>query len=189
VTLQGVSVVTCTEIPEAREEGDDEVEVRNFITQFNDIDDVFIRRGLGLDVESDIINSTDADYVMRRIRERYLHGSSVTIVMVGQCTWARRYVDWEIQASLRRGTGILPNGLIGIILPSGVGATVPPRLQVNRRRDSSNNPAGYARLYDYPTSAWDLSGMIREAHDRRLLHNSYLIENPRERPHYNAPCP
>lgn len=101
------------------------MEVRNFITQFDDIDDVFIRRGLGLDMESDIINSTDTDYVMRRIRERYLHGSSVTIVMVGRCTWARRYVDWEIQASLRRGTGILPNGLIGIILPSGVGATGP----------------------------------------------------------------
>lgn len=41
----------------------DEAEVRDLITQFDDIHDVFIRRGLGLDMEVDIINSTDTDYV------------------------------------------------------------------------------------------------------------------------------
>jgi MTH538 TIR-like domain (DUF1863) len=66
----------------------------------------------------DIIDSDDTDYVMRRIREVYLKGSTVTLVMLGRCTWARRYVDWEIQASLRQDRGIVPNGLLGIKLPS-----------------------------------------------------------------------
>lgn len=112
----------------------------------------------------------------------------MTIVMVGRCTWARRYVDWEIQASLRRSTDLVPNGLMGIILPSGVGATVPNRLQINRIRDSNDTPVGYARLYDYPSSAWELSGLIAEAYQRRGTH-THLINNPRERPRYNTTCP
>ncbi|MGJ8686513.1 MAG: TIR domain-containing protein, partial [Spongiibacteraceae bacterium] len=56
----------------------------------------FIRRGLKM--EDDIIDSTNTDYVMKRIRELYLKDSTVTIVLVGKCTWARRFVDWEVQA-------------------------------------------------------------------------------------------
>jgi len=65
-----------------------------------------------------IIDSTDSDYVMRRIRELYIGDSTVTLVMLGKCTWARRYVDWEIQASLRAPQDGLPNGLLGIKLPT-----------------------------------------------------------------------
>jgi len=56
----------------------------------------FIRRGLKM--EDDIIDSNDTDYVMRRIRQLYLQDSTVTIVLIGKCTWARRFVDWEVQA-------------------------------------------------------------------------------------------
>jgi hypothetical protein len=66
----------------------------------------------------DIIDSDDTDYVMQRIREVYLKGTTVTLVMFGRCTWARRYVDWEIQAALRQDREIIPNGLLGIKLPS-----------------------------------------------------------------------
>src|SRR5438874_1865601 len=42
------------------------------------------------------IGSDDADYVIRRIRENYLTGSSVTIVLCGRNTYGRKFVDWEI---------------------------------------------------------------------------------------------
>ena len=66
-------------------------------------------------MSDDVIESTDTDYVMRRIRELYLQDSTVTIVLIGKCTWARRFVDWEIQASLRQSeSGPAHNGLVAI---------------------------------------------------------------------------
>ena len=47
-------------------------------------------------MEQDIIDIDNTDYVMRRIRELYLKDSTVTIVLIGKCTWARRSIDWEI---------------------------------------------------------------------------------------------
>ncbi|ARW16879.1 TIR domain-containing protein [Komagataeibacter europaeus] len=77
------------------------------------------------------INSEDVEYVMRRIRENYIIGSSCTIVLVGNDTYARKYVDWEIKATLDAG-----HGLIGVQLPTlSVDAqglvTVPARLNDN----------------------------------------------------------
>ena len=97
---------------------DDREEATDFIKTFDEERNVFIGRALGEDMPQDIIDSDDATYVMRRIRELYLKDSTVTIVLIGKCTWARRYVDWEVQASLRRGETVIPNGLIGIVLVS-----------------------------------------------------------------------
>ena len=76
------------------------------------------------------IESADHNYIMRRIREEYLHGSSCTIVLCGKETPYRKYVDWEIDASLHQ-----QMALIGIRLPTiiwqGEGTTKPPRLQDN----------------------------------------------------------
>ena len=76
-------------------------------------------------------DSDDVTYVMRRIRETHISGTSCTIVLVGKNTWGRKYVDWEIDATLEK-----QHGLIGIQLPSlplnqdGT-VTVPERLRLN----------------------------------------------------------
>jgi len=46
------------------------------------------------------VDSEDTTYVMRRIREHYVTGSSCTVVLVGRDTWGRKYVDWEILRDL-----------------------------------------------------------------------------------------
>lgn len=58
------------------------------------------------------IGSEDPVYVMRRIQENFITGSSCTVVLFGRNTWGRKYVDWEIDATLER-----QHGLIGIRLP------------------------------------------------------------------------
>lgn len=137
----------------------------------------FIRRGMKM--EDDIIDSTNTDYVMSEIRKRYLKDSTVTIVLIGKCTWSRRFVDWEIQSSLRRSQfGPPPNGLIGIQLWESY-KTVPSRL-------SSNIDSGYSRFYKYPTSHIALWNMIEWAYNQRQ--NQSLIINPRERFSYNRSC-
>src|SRR5688572_7832580 len=57
------------------------------------------------------VDSDSVDYVMRRIRETCITGSSCTIVLVGPQTWGRKYVDWEIMATLDK-----CHGLIGVQL-------------------------------------------------------------------------
>lgn len=165
---------------------DDQAEVQQFINTFDHTRDVFIRRAIGVDMANDIINSTDTNYVMRRIRENYLSDSTVTIVLIGKCTWARRYVDWEIQASLRQGETIKPNGLLGIVLPSAGKKPIPPdRLQKNLL--GQNSDEGYARWYWYPERKDTLANWIEDAFQART-DRSQFIDNPRDRFSYNKQC-
>lgn len=164
---------------------DDQDEVNDFIETYDDEKDVFIARALGTDMEQDIIDSNDTDYVMSRIRELYLKDSTVTIVLIGACTWARRYVDWEIQSSLRHGEKTTPNGLLGIVLPSIKTPTAPNRLRINLLGE--NNDEGYARWHWYPKNKTELSKWIDTAFNARTS-LAYLIDNPRERFKYNRSC-
>ena len=107
----------------------DQAAVSQFIRDFDHTHDCFIARGLGTEMPGDVIQSTNTDYVMSKIRERFLSDSTVTIVLMGGCTWSRRYVDWEIQSSLRRGQNVTPNGLLGIKLRSFT--SFPPRFENN----------------------------------------------------------
>src|SRR6185295_7150306 len=79
-----------------------------FSKAFCDTYDVITDNSLEREVDSD-----DVDYVMRRIREYYISGSSCTIVLVGKDTWGRKDVDWEIKATLEK-----EHGLIGVRLPT-----------------------------------------------------------------------
>jgi hypothetical protein len=77
------------------------------------------------------IDSDDSDYVIRRIREQHLTGTSCTIVLCGIQTRWRKFVDWEIKATLDK-----QHGLVGINLPTNPRDTLgrvhkPDRLQDN----------------------------------------------------------
>ncbi|WP_371832453.1 TIR domain-containing protein [Limnobacter sp.] len=59
-----------------------------------------------------IIQSNDTEYVMRQIREQYITGTSCTIVLIGEKSHERKYLDWEIKATLDK-----CHGLVGVVLP------------------------------------------------------------------------
>ena len=165
---------------------EDQKEVDAFIKTFSDEKNVFIARALGVDMSDDIINSDDTDYVMRRIRELYLNDSTVTIVMLGKCTWARRYVDWEIQSSLRQGDKTIPNGLLGVKLPSYKKNGYPDRLNKNLKQNDEQVDC-YARVIEYPSRKDTLRNAIEDAFLARTKKNGYIV-NPRERFKYNRSC-
>ena len=56
--------------------------------------------------------------VRQKIRDEYIRDASVTIVLIGPCTWQRKHVDWEIGASLRKTKRNSRCGLLGILLPN-----------------------------------------------------------------------
>jgi len=77
------------------------------------------------------VQSDDAEYVMRRIRELHLTGSSCVIVLCGANTPTRKYVDWEIQAGLNQSMGLIGVGLPTIQVGQNGGTSKPRRLQDN----------------------------------------------------------
>ena len=70
------------------------------------------------------IDSTDEDYIMRKIREDYLSDSTVTIHLIGEYgaedrgAYEQRFIKRELQASLYNGQNNTKNGILGIVLPS-----------------------------------------------------------------------
>lgn len=164
----------------------DQVEVEKFIDTFGD---VFVAKALGVSDEDDFIDSNDTDHVMRRIREKYLTDSTVTIVLVGKCTWARRYVDWEIMSTLRNDSKNKRSGLVGITLPSAAnyeGKRAPERLAKNIA--GANGDEGYARWFKYPTAKSSVRSWVEDAFQARDQRAS-LVDNALPRYLSNRSCP
>jgi hypothetical protein len=163
----------------------DAVEVAAFIDKFGT---VFIPKVIGVQDSDPFVESDDTDYILDKIREKYLTDSTVTIVLVGKCTWARKFVDWEVYSSLRHDKNNRRNGLLAIELKSVKGhATLPGRVSDNVTRNSSGTDTGYARWNVYPNSEGSLRAWIEDAFSARTT-RANLIKNARERKKYNSAC-
>jgi hypothetical protein len=157
----------------------DQAAARQFIDTFDENHDVFISRDITM--PEDVVNSNDDDYVMSRIRSLYIRDSTVTIVLIGACTWTRQFVDWEVQASLRQPANGLPNGLTAILLDKDANqGKLPSRTKLNV--DSQ-----YAKFYSYPAGPNTLANWIDEAFNARATLASRIV-NPRARQKGNLPC-
>lgn len=141
---------------------DDQEEVDEFIKTFDHDRDVFIARAVGSDQTLDeLIDSDDDVYVMRRIREKHMSDSTVTLLFVGKNTWSRKFVDWELAASLHQGPKAgLPNGVVAILSKELTKAILPDRF-------ADNWETGYAKFYAYPKSRTQLAKWIDEAYESR----------------------
>ena len=84
-----------------------------------------------------LIQSDDTENVMRQIREQYITGTSCTIVLIGAQSHERKYLDWEIKATLDK-----CHGLIGIVLPTHIENPVGEIIVPDRFLD--NHKTGYA---------------------------------------------
>ena len=122
--------------------------------------------------DGDIDPGVKVDTVRGRIRDDFIADATVTVVLVGRCTWQRKHVDWEIGSSLRDTKRNSRCGLIGILLPTHPDygrskyrpGLIPPRLA-----DNAGSSGDFAVIYDWP-DPWSSSrvrGWIHEAYDRR----------------------
>ena len=83
------------------------------------------------------VDSDDPEYQERRIRESYIKGTSVTVVLCGLETYQRKFVDWELYATLLKEAG-----LIGIQLPNA--KVTPANAVLVPSRLYDNIQSGYA---------------------------------------------
>jgi MTH538 TIR-like domain (DUF1863) len=137
---------------------------RTFCDQYDVIEDNSPERA---------INSDDVDYIRWRLSDKHITGSSCTIVLIGRSTWGRKFVDWEIDATLDK-----KHGLIGVMLP--MGGVVPARLQ-------DNVQAGYALSCSWAQIA--SPSVLTQAIEVAKNRPNWLINNKRDRRYQNAPLP
>ena len=115
--------------------------------------------------------------IRQKIRDEFIRDATVTVVLIGPCTWQRKHVDWEIGSSLRD-TSLNPRcGLLGILLPNHpdyapnhsdcettryTRGRIPPRLFDNCGGDDP-----FARLYNWTNRPNTVRNWIHRAFERR----------------------
>ena len=110
--------------------------------------------------------------VRQIIRDDYIRDATVTIVLIGPCTWQRKHVDWEIGSSLRKTKKNSRCGMLGILLPNHPDygkARKNPRLIPPRLADNIKGDDPYAVIHDWPKGRAErrLREWIRRAFERR----------------------
>jgi len=111
----------------------------------------------------DDFSHLQTETILNKIRKEHLLDSTVTIVLVGKHTWGRKWVDWEVYASLRPYAERTRNGLVGVYLPN---------CKKKHFRLTDNIQSGYA-----VDLKW---GEIEE----RLIEAVHQAWNNRRRPQY-----
>ncbi|MQU60673.1 hypothetical protein GHO26_23265 [Pseudomonas helleri] len=140
-----------------------------FSKLFHDTYDVIYDNSLERSIDSD-----DVNYVMRRIRENHITGTSCTIVLVGAESPTRKYIDWEISATLEKG-----HALIGVRLPTAR-LTQDNKYVVVPDRLLDNIHTGFASWFTWEqitSSTAQLGQHIQDAKNRSIS----LINNTRTR--------
>lgn len=133
--------------------------------------------------DGDIPSWSSPENTHRIIRDEYLRDSTVTVVLIGNDTWRRKHVDWEISSSLRHTSYNPRSGLIGIILPSFKNKFLKSFLSIGRikiensffevnkndipERLAMNIDNGFAKIYEWSNNPFEIEKWIHEAFDRR----------------------
>lgn len=135
-------------------------------------------------LKEDISHLTEQT-IYKKIRDK-MRNCSVTVVLVGSQTGHRKWIDWELWASLRGYAhpsdpykSFKPNGLLAIFLPVGLFSShsIPERLQ-------DNINSGFAVCMKWENIERDFESKVNLAYWRRT-NNAYKINNSREKVNSN----
>ena len=80
---------------------DDRAEVEAFLKEFDFLNDSVLHRNFE-ELPVDIVKNPDKHEVIHHLREQFLKDATVTLVLLGKCTFAKRAVDLELMASFAR---------------------------------------------------------------------------------------
>ena len=132
-------------------------------------------RMMGNDIVDESVGDGDIDddnlateTIRQRIRDNFIRDATVTIVLIGPCTWQRKHVDWEIGSSLRDTNRNSRCGLLGILLPNHPNyftMQCNPRLIPPRLADNCTGFDPYAVVYKWRVAqaACDIRAWIHKA--------------------------
>ena len=123
-------------------------------------------------VEDGDIDDTNlkTETIRQKIRDGFIADATVTVVLIGPCTWQRKHVDWEIGSSLRSTQRNSRCGLLGILLPNHPnygGGSYNPRLIPPRLADNREGYDPYALIYEWSDQTEYIRQWIHQAFERR----------------------
>ena len=138
-------------------------------------------------VEDGDINDDNlaTETIRQYIRDGFIRDATVTVLLVGSCTWQRKHVDWEIGSSLRDTRLNSRCGLLGILLPGHANhgqTTYNPRLIPPRLADNCDGVDAYAKIYSWVQNTETIRNWIHTAFQRR---NGTPPGNTRQQYRYN----
>ena len=146
---------------------------------FSDIHDIMISESVEI---GDIDPNLNTETIRRKIRDKYLRDSTVTVVLAGARTWQRKFVDWEIGSSIRPTQNNPRSGLLGFLLPTYPRPPdnpthyyihiIPPRLHDNIQR-------GFATIHKWSDDPYTVQLWIHNAFQRRRS-TEILPDNSRD---------
>lgn len=119
---------------------------------FSDDRDVYIDKSI-----RDDVGDLQKETIKNRLRQ-LISDSTVTVVLIGNETGGRWWVDWEIYNSLRKSQSNERSGLLGIRIPYKQ-QWVPERL--------NDNVPGMGHIIDWPSNYRTLVNEIESAYDKR----------------------
>ena len=120
--------------------------------------------------DGDIDDTLPTERIRQKIRDGFIADATVTVVLIGPCTWQRKHVDWEIGSSLRNTKLNSRCGMLGILLPNhsdyGTGNyhphLIPPRLA-----DNCGESDSFASIYNWTYQTDDIRSWVHCAFERR----------------------
>ena len=136
----------------------------------NDIVDRSVEDG---DIDDERLGT---ETIRQRIRDDFIRDATVTVVLVGPCTWQRKHVDWEIGSSLRDTKLNSRCGLLGILLPSHSDhgqRTYNPHLLPPRLADNCGQRGDFATVYHWSNDSVAVRRWIHDAFERRTSVHPY----------------
>ena len=130
---------------------------------------------MGYDIVDGSVDDGDIDdagmkteTIRQRIRDEFIREATVTVVLVGTCTWQRKHVDWEIGSSLRDTKRNSRCGLLGIALPSNQLGMFNSRLVPPRLADNCNGKYPFAEMHRWSSDSQAVRRWIHAAFERRF---------------------
>jgi hypothetical protein len=148
---------------------------QNFFSELRDI--ISNMKVADYSLKDDIGHLTD-ETIYKKVRSK-MRNCSVTVVLIGERTGHRKWIDWEIWASLRgynHPTNSLlsfkPNGLLAIYLPVN-SHSIPNRLQDNVK-------TRYAVNMKWENLERDFESKVNFAYHNRM-NNLHRIDNSRKK--------
>ena len=108
--------------------------------------------------------------IRQKIRDEFIREATVTVILIGPCTWQRKHVDWEIGSSLRDTRLNSRCGLLGILLPNHANygtERYTPKLIPPRLADNCGGHDPFACIHDWSTNSYSVRCWIHKAFERR----------------------
>ncbi|WP_326903110.1 TIR domain-containing protein (plasmid) [Kosakonia cowanii] len=144
---------------------------KNTLETMNKEHQIFVNRSVSL---GDIDEDEEPQKIREIIRDEYLRGTSVLILLVGTETKNRKHVDWEIYSSMRDSSINKKSGILVVNLPSTNTTYIRSTHGSDEKSEAHPNVSNWVSIDDRSTFEERFPYMPARIIDNFLRSDSYI---------------